>query len=49
MGSLQIGVPLDPAELADRHAITELLHYHSRALDRCDAELMKAVYWSDAE
>lgn len=44
-----LGVPLDLAEVADRYAITELLNYHSRALDRRDADLMKEVYWSDAE
>ena len=49
MSQSLLGVPLDLAEVADRYAITELLNYHSRALDRRDADLMKEVYWSDAE
>ncbi|MCH1555817.1 MAG: nuclear transport factor 2 family protein [Pseudomonadales bacterium] len=35
-------------EVGSRLAIQELLHLHSRALDRQDAALMKSVYWSDA-
>ncbi|MBT5463423.1 MAG: hypothetical protein HOK39_05840, partial [Gammaproteobacteria bacterium] len=33
------------ANMGARLAIVELLNCHSRALDRLDASLMKAVYW----
>lgn len=49
MDTSTLGIPLDPAQVADRVAITELLYCHSRALDRLDAGLMKAVYWEDAD
>ena len=45
MQTSMLGIPLTADQLADRYAITELLHCHSRALDRLDAGLMKAVYW----
>jgi hypothetical protein len=35
-------------EATARMAIVELLNCHSRALDRLDASLMKAVYWPTA-
>ena len=35
-------------EATARMAIVELLNCHSRALDRLDASLMKAVYWPSA-
>lgn len=34
-------------ELIDRQKIYEVLTSYCRALDRCDVELMKAVYWED--
>ena len=36
------------ANVGARLAIIELLNCHSRALDRLDASLMKAVYWPSA-
>lgn len=36
------------ADTGARLAIVELLNCHSRALDRLDASLMKAVYWPSA-
>lgn len=38
-----------PAEVADRLAITDVLHQHSRGVDRADGELLKTAYWPDAE
>lgn len=40
---------LPPAlqELLDRQQIYHVLTSYCRALDRCDVELMKAVYWPD--
>jgi len=34
-------------ELIDRQKIYHVLTSYCRALDRCDVELMKAVYWED--
>lgn len=34
--------------LLDKQAIHEVLTGYCRALDRCDVELMKRVYWKDA-
>jgi len=36
-------------EMADRLAIMDVLHNHSRGLDRADADLLKSCYWPDAE
>ena len=47
-------MPPLPAELAwhelvlDRIAIEDCLHRYSHAVDRCDVELLKTVYWSDS-
>ncbi len=38
-----------PDELANRLAITEILHSHCRGLDRSDADCLKGVYWPEAE
>lgn len=35
-------------EWADREAIRECLYTYARAIDRCDMELMKSVYWPGA-
>jgi ketosteroid isomerase-like protein len=35
-------------DLLDKQAIHEVLTNYCRALDRCDVELMKRVYWEDA-
>ena len=34
-------------ELVDRQKIYHVLTSYCRALDRCDVELMKSVYWED--
>lgn len=44
MISLPGQIPSDE-EVTARMVIVELLNCHSRALDRLDASLMKAVYW----
>ena len=33
--------------LVDRAAITDLIHRYSRAVDRLDADALRAVYWPD--
>jgi SnoaL-like domain len=35
--------------IADRLAIADILHQHSRGLDRSDAALIRDCYWPDAE
>jgi hypothetical protein len=35
-------------ELADREAIRDCLYRYSRAIDRCDMDLLRTVYWPDA-
>src|SRR3546814_5012553 len=35
-------------ELASRARISDILLLYCRALDRCDVELMKSLYWEDA-
>ncbi|NND69620.1 MAG: nuclear transport factor 2 family protein [Halioglobus sp.] len=45
----QPGQVPSPAEVADRLAITEVLAWHSRGLDRLDAAALKACYWPEAE
>jgi hypothetical protein len=35
-------------EIADRQAITDCIHLYSRALDRCDGELLGSIFWDDA-
>jgi hypothetical protein len=44
-----IGKRPDTNECASRLAILEVLQMHSRGLDRCNAEWLKATYWEDAE
>ncbi|MBI1392361.1 MAG: nuclear transport factor 2 family protein [Alphaproteobacteria bacterium] len=39
----------DLQELVDRKRIYEVLTRYCRALDRCDVDLMKSVYWDDAQ
>jgi len=43
-----VGSPPCPAEIADRIAITDILHLHSRGLDRLDHDALEHAYWSDA-
>ncbi len=45
----EAGVPPSPEEVADRMAIQDILHQHSRALDRLDLGLLQACYWPEAE
>lgn len=39
----------DAGRIADRLAIADVLHQHSRGLDRSDSELIRDCYWPDAE
>lgn len=39
----------DAGRIADRLAISDVLHRHSRGLDRGDATLIRDCYWPDAE
>lgn len=47
--SSDIGKPPEAQEIADRLAIQDILHCHSRGLDRQDSTLLQACYWPDAE
>lgn len=38
-----------PAQLADRLAIQDVLHLHSRGLDRLDKDAIQCAYWPQAE
>jgi hypothetical protein len=42
------GQPVEPAELADRAAISDLLLYYAHAVDRQDFQMARACYHSDA-
>ncbi len=35
-------------ELIDRKRVYDVLTRYCRALDRCDVDLMRSVYWDDA-
>ena len=39
----------DAGRIADRLAIADVLHQHSRGLDRSDDALIRDCYWPDAE
>ena len=41
-------LPASVLAMLDKQAIHEVLCHYCRALDRCDLELMKKVYWEDA-
>ena len=43
------GITPDAQELANRMAITDVLHTHCRGLDRLNDETLKACYWPEAE
>ena len=43
------GTPPTPENIADRMAITDILHNHCRGLDRQDSSLLKTCYWPEAE
>lgn len=34
--------------IADRQAITDILHLYCHGVDRCDMDLLKSAYWPDA-
>ena len=40
---------VNPAQVADKLAIMEVLYTHSRGLDRLDAASIQACYWPEAE
>lgn len=37
------------AEMVDREAIRDCLYRYSRGVDRCDEDMLRSVYWEDAE
>jgi hypothetical protein len=41
-------LPTELQELLDRQKIYHVLTSYCRALDRCDVDLMKSVYWETA-
>ncbi len=43
------GSTTTPAQLADRLAIQDVLHLHSRGLDRLDKDAIQCAYWPEAE
>jgi hypothetical protein len=43
------GITPPPQQLADRLAIQDVLHLHSRGLDRLDTEAIQCAYWPEAE
>jgi hypothetical protein len=43
------GTPPTMEKIADRMAITDILHNHCRGLDRRDSNLLKSCYWPEAE
>jgi hypothetical protein len=45
----ETGTIPDPAEVADRLAIQDILHTHSRGLDRLDEAAIRSAYWPEAE
>ncbi len=45
---MEIGKVPNPAEMADRWAIYEVLTHHCRGVDRADEDTLKACYWPDA-
>lgn len=45
----ETGLIPDPAAVADRLAIQDVLHMHSRGLDRLDEAAIRSAYWPDAE
>jgi hypothetical protein len=45
----RIGETPDAQEIADRIAIQEILHAHSRGIDRCDQACIESAYWPEAE
>ena len=47
--AIDIGKISAPEEVADRIAIQDVLHSHSRGLDRGDVACVRACYWPDAE
>ena len=44
-----IGKTLSMDELADKMAITEIIHAYARGVDRADSEILKSTCWEDAE
>ena len=36
-------------EMVDREAIRDCLYRYSRGVDRCDEEMLRSVYWEDAQ
>jgi hypothetical protein len=43
-----MSLPAELQRVVDAHQIYEVLTRYCRALDRCDVDLFKDVYWSDA-
>lgn len=45
----EIGETPSLEEIADRVAIEEVIHAHSRGIDRCDRACIESAYWPEAE
>lgn len=45
----ETGTIPDAAEIADRIAIQDVIHLHSRGLDRLELDAIKCAYWPEAE
>ncbi len=43
------GITPTPEQIADRLAIQDVLHLHSRGLDRLDKDAIQCAYWPEAE
>ncbi len=46
---MDMGIPLETEDMADKLAIIEVLQLHSRGLDRLDSTLLEHCYWPEAE
>jgi len=46
--SQAVGKIPSPSQLADEHAIRDIIHLHCRGVDRADEVALKACYWTEA-
>jgi hypothetical protein len=45
----EVGQVPGPQEVADRMAITDVIHRYARGIDRANADILKSTCWPDAE